>query len=83
MGASTQVAPDTFTAAGVNVVVDGELPLAYLNALRSITERNCTFELDEFELVGLSGKLRSGFVRADNSTNESLAALDDGVHLLF
>ena len=82
--AAAQVAPDPFAGVRVQVVVDGQLAGADLDALLGVGfGAGVGLEVDQLELVRLGGELGLGVVdRVDHPAGEPLAGLDDLAHPL-
>ena len=77
--AAAQVAPNPFAGTGIEVVVGGQLVAADLHDVGV-----AGLVVDEFELVGLVGKLAAGLILGlVDPPVEQLPFLDDLAHPLF
>jgi hypothetical protein len=84
--AATQVFPDHLSGCRVDVVVDGQLGAAHLDALAGLElcgPRLMTLQPDQLELVWLVGELGTGLVFGHDAAHEALPGLDDALHLLL
>ena len=83
MGSSTQVFPDNLGRFRIDIVIDGELALAHLNALPRIAGAGGVLKPNEFQLEGLCREFLTGFCRAHNPSRKALPLLDNAGHLFF
>ncbi len=81
--AAAQVLPDHLARARVQVVVDGELGPADLDALAQLEVQRAgsvALEPDELQLVRLGGELGAGLLVGHHPAGEALALPDDLAH---
>ncbi len=81
MRAAAQVLPDRLAGARVQVVIDGQLGSADLDAL--VVLGRAALEPDKFQLVWLAGQFRPCIVLGDHPARKPLALLHDAAHPLF
>ncbi len=83
VGTAAEVLPDDLAGLRVDVLVDGELAGADLDALAGVAVGRGALEADELLLVGLPRHALTGFVVGDHDAAEALGLADDPVHALL